>query len=822
MSEFLLELFCEEIPARMQARAEGDLSRLISDHLKTEGLSFERLETLSGPRRLALVLTGVPVKTADVSEERKGPRVGAPDKAVEGFLRGAGLASLDQCETREDKKGAFYVALIERPGRPAAEVLAEAVKAAVEDFPWPKSMKFGEGDRAQRWVRPLHRIVALLDGAVIPLSVFGIDASNLTEGHRVHNVNGLNGERVFAVTSFADYVEQLRKNGVEPHRGERRARILQEAREVSFEAGLELVEDQGLLEEVTGLAEHPVAILGDMDPDFLDLPDEVIALSMKVHQKYFAVRDPKTGELAAKFVMIANQKAPDGGEAIARGASRVLSARLADARHFWDLDRKTGLAAMAPELSKVTFHEKLGTVADKVERVAALARELAPSVGADPGLAETAARLAKADLVSQMVYEFPELQGEMGRYYALQPQNTAFPAKPQAQSRDLPGSSQQGPGSAPEPGSGLSGDSGLLEGVSKADRQAVADAIRDHYKPQGPGEAVPAAPVSVAVALADKLDTLVGFWAIDEKPTGSKDPFALRRAALGIIRMLLEGSHRLLFQSRIPDCYWQIIKPRWDDRTAWWFFEPDREMPARFILLDTAHSREQVSAPDSSFRNCRIALFNKDDANVGNGMLLSQSQLDELSAVRLSPLADIVDDLLSFFADRLKVHLKDDGVRHDVIDAVFAPRLDGTVDDDLVRVTNKSKALQAFLETDDGAALQAGYTRAANILKAEEKKDGATAGDPDEDYFARAPEIAERALIEALVVNGAKADAALKDEDFEAAMRALAALREPVDAFFESVTVNHENPILRRNRLALLARIRRAVQAVADFDRLEG
>jgi len=743
MSEFLLELFCEEIPARMQARAESDLARLIGDHLKGQGLTFDALETMSGPRRLGLVIVGLPEKTADVSEERKGPRIDAPAKALEGFLRGAGLSSLEACETRSDKKGEYYVARIEKPGRPAADVLAEAVKACVENFPWPKSMKFGEGDRAQRWVRPLHRIIALLDGQVVPVSVFGIEASNLTEGHRVHNENGLNGERVFPVSAFADYVARLRANGVEPHRGERRARILADAREICFEAGLELVEDDGLLDEVAGLAEHPVAILGDMDPAFLDLPDEVIALSMKVHQKYFAVRDPKAGELAAKFVMVANQAAPDGGKAIAAGAARVLSARLSDARHFWDLDRRRGLDAMAPELSKVTFHEKLGTVAEKAARVAALARELAPAVGADPDLAERAARLAKADLVSQMVYEFPELQGVMGRYYALE-----FPAKPQAQSRDRAQDEAldpaRGPGSAPEQGSGLSGNSGFLSGLSDEQRQAVADAIRDHYKPQGPGDALPASPVSVAVALADKLDTLAGFWSINEKPTGSKDPFALRRAALGVIRIVLEGALRL---------------------------------PIRGAVSAAA------TGPNAA--------------------------------------AD-ADALLSFFADRLKVHLKDEGVRHDVIDAVFAPRLDGTVDDDLVRVTDKARALQSFLETEDGAALQAGYTRAANILKAEEKKDGAAAGEPDAAYLQNAPEAAERALIEALETNGKMAAQALNAEDFEAAMRALAALREPVDAFFDTVTVNADDPMLRRNRLALLARVRRAVQAVADFDRLEG
>jgi glycyl-tRNA synthetase beta chain len=418
MSQLLLEFFCEEIPARMQARAEADLERLMSERLKGAGLTWDSLQTFSGPRRLGLVIEGLPAKTDDVREERKGPKVGAPDKAIEGFLRSAGLDSLDQCKIEAGKKGEFYVALIEKPGRATADVVADAVPDIAKAFPWPKSMKFGEGERQQRWVRPLQRVICLIDGSVVAAEVFGIAASNVTEGHRVH------GGGAFAVKDFADYEAQLRANGVILHRAERRALILEGARQVCAEAGYALVEDQGLLEEVTGLVEHPVPVLGEMDPDFLDLPPEVITLTMKTHQKYFAVRDPQkdgksSGELAAKFVVIANQDAPDGGQAIAAGNARVLSARLADARHFWDLDRKTGLEAMAGELSKVTFHEKLGTVADKTERVAALARELAPAVGADPDLAEKAARLAKADLVSQMVYEFPELQGAMGRYYAL-------------------------------------------------------------------------------------------------------------------------------------------------------------------------------------------------------------------------------------------------------------------------------------------------------------------------------------------------------------------------------------------------------------------
>ncbi|MFW5660965.1 MAG: glycine--tRNA ligase subunit beta, partial [Oceanicaulis sp.] len=605
MAQFLLEFFSEEIPARMQARAEADLERLVTAALKEAGLGGGSLQTFSGPRRLGLVMEGLPEKTEDVREERKGPRTDAPDKAIEGFLRGAGLTSIDQCKIEEGKKGAFYVAVIEKPGRETKAVLAEAIPEVVKAFPWPKSMKFGEGEAAQRWVRPLQRILALLDGAVIPAEVFGVKASNLTEGHRIH------GSGPFEVSGWEDYCAGLKANGVVLMRSERKAKILLDARKVCADEGLTLVEDEGLLEEVTGLVEHPCAILGDMDPEFLDLPPEVIQLTMKTHQKYFAVQD-KDGKLAPKFVVIANQDAPDGGEAIAAGNARVLSARLSDARHFWDLDRRKGLEAMAFELSKVTFHEKLGTVADKVERVAALARELAPAVGADPELAYLAAKLAKADLVSQMVYEFPELQGVMGRYYVLE-----SPAKPEAQSRDLPqDSAAPGPGSAPEQSSGLSGNSGVLAKLSEDQRRAVADAIRDHYKPQGPSDAVPTAPVSAALALADKLDTLVGFWAIDEKPTGSKDPFALRRAALGVIRVLLEGGLRLRLHPTFAE----------------------------------------ACGPD------QIAQHATKNWGGSKGV------------------AGLGVDLEFFFADRLKVHLKGEGVRHDVIDAVFAPRIDGTVD----------------------------------------------------------------------------------------------------------------------------------------------
>lgn len=744
MAQLLLEFFSEEIPARMQARAEADLERLLSAALKEAGLGWESFETFSGPRRLGCVIEGLPLETEAVREERKGPRTDAPEQALQGFMRGAGVASLDQCEVREDKKGSFYVAIIETPGRRTADVIAAAIPQIARDFPWPKSMKFGEGEKTQRWVRPLQRVLCLLDGDVVPFEVFGIATGNETEGHRRM------GRGPFVVKDFADYETTLREKGKVVHkRADRMAVIAEQAAKVCADAGLKLVEDEGLLNEVAGLAEWPIAILGQMDPDFLDLPPEVIQLTMKTHQKYFAVARAD-GSLAANFVVIANQDAPDGGKAIAAGNARVLFARLSDARHFWDKDIARGLEDMATDLSKVTFHEKLGTVADKVERVAALARELAPSVGADPDLAERAARLAKADLVSQMVYEFPELQGVMGRYYALE---------------------------AGEPAE-------------------VADAIRDHYKPQGPSDAVPTAPVSAAVALADKLDTLVGFWAIDEKPTGSKDPFALRRAALGVIRVLLENSIR---------------------------------KPVRFLFRDL-FTKEKFRSEGQLADDVIDKLY-----GLPSGTLTKEQLEDALGRVVFNSVFPVepgdhfrwsierATDLLAFFADRLKVHLKDEGVRHDVIDAVFA-----LGDDDLVRVTNRARALQAFLDSEDGAALLAGYRRAANILKAEEKKDAngfaADLGDGvlDADYLKGDLQPEETALIGALETASNDVKAAVETEDFEGAMRSLAVLRGPVDAFFDKVTVNADNAMLRRNRLRLLARIRSDAHVVADLGRIEG
>ena len=800
MRQLLLEIFSEEIPARMQPRAEADLERLLSAALKAAGLGWTSFRTFAGPRRLGCVIEGLPEKTEDVREERKGPRTDAPEKALEGFMRGAGISSLDQCEKRQDKKGVFYVAILEKPGVSTADVIATAIPDLVKNFPWPKSMKFGEDARTQRWVRPLQRIVCVFGGEVVPVAVFGLTASNVTEGHRMH------GSGPFTVTDFADYQRQLEGEGhVLIHRADREKLILEGAKTVCAEAGLELIEDAGLLTEVAGLAERPIPLLGQMDTDFLDLPPEVIQLSMKTHQKYFAVRDPKTGALAPNFVVVANQAAPDGGQAIAAGNARVLSARLSDARHFWDNDRKTPLSDMAGELDKVTFHQKLGSVADKVERVAALARELASAVGANADLAEKAARLSKADLVSEMVYEFPELQGAMGRYYTLEqwrnpPSDPSRPAAraPQDEVGGLDKGSQSG-GAKKEPHPEVRPEGAskgeVLEGLSKSEAQQIADAIRDHYKPQGPSDAVPTAPVSAAVALADKLDTLVGFWAIDEKPTGSKDPFALRRAALGVIRILLTTLTRLSLTSATLASHRALCAQSYKEGSGGINFWNDTEkFKPHFSLME-------YQSPEAEAKYEYITIFPRTLGDI----------------VEIAKATETASDLLAFFADRLKVHLKDDGISHDVIDAVFA-----LGDDDVVRVTNRARALQGFLDTEDGKALHAGYKRAANILKAEEKSDGEGAFDGalDSDYSPQ--ESQEKALIAALNDVRPATEKAVAAEDFDGAMTALSHLRGPVDAFFDKVTVNDKDDMLRRNRLRLLASIRAAAHTVADFGRIEG
>ncbi|MGZ3280923.1 MAG: glycine--tRNA ligase subunit beta [Caulobacteraceae bacterium] len=670
MPQLLLELFSEEIPARMQAQAARDLERMARERLAEAGFLPEGVKAFAGPRRLTLAVDGLAPAQSDRHEERKGPRANAPDQAIEGFLRSTGLTR-DQLVERD---GVLF-ATIHKHGRPTPEIVAEMVDQIVRGFPWPKSMTWGSGKL--RWVRPLQSILCVFDGEVVPFEIDGVASGDLTKGHRFRG-----GRQAFRARTFEQYAEGLRANFVVLDPEERKARILHEARTLCHARNLELVEDEGLLDEVAGLAEWPTPILGDMDPAFLDLPPEVIRTSMRTHQKYFAVRDPSTGKLAPHFLAVANIEATDGGAVIAAGNARVLSARLNDARFFWDEDRKVPLESRLDKLKGVTFHAKLGTMYERVERIASLARHIAPMVGADMETAERAARLAKADLGSGMVGEFPELQGLMGGYYAR--------------------------------GEGL-GD-------------VIADAVRDHYKPVGPSDSVPSAPISVAVALADKLDTLIGFFSIDEKPTGSKDPYALRRAALGVIRILLEGRLRVPLHRVVP--------------------------------------------------------------------------------------ADVGADLGVFFADRLKVTLREQGKRHDLVDAVFA-----LGDDDLVRVVDRIEALDAFLKTEDGKNLLAGYRRAANILKAEEKKGplptGAAMmmdGAPDE----------ETTLLVVLRVAAPEIGAEVANEAFTDALSTLASLRGPVDAFFEKVLVNAEDAAVRQNRLRLLAQVRDAMGLVADFSLIAG
>ncbi|QFT65198.1 Glycine--tRNA ligase beta subunit [Labrenzia sp. THAF35] len=695
MPDLLLELFSEEIPARMQRKAAEDLKSLVTNALVDAGLPYEGAKAFATPRRLALHVAGVPAGSAATREERKGPRVGSPEKALEGFLRGAGLTSIDQATIQTDpKKGDFYVAVIEKPGRSAIDVIAEFMPGILRNFPWPKAMRWGTG--STRWVRPLHSIVATFgpeteEPDVVPFEFDGIKAGKTTRGHRFL------ADEAFDVRRFDDYAPSLEKHKVVLDADRRKDIIQNDAKDCALALGLDLVEDPGLLEEVAGLVEWPVVLTGSFDEDFLTIPDECIQLTIKVNQKCFVLKNPVTGRLANKFVLISNIIADDGGKLIVAGNEKVIRARLSDARFFWETDLKSKLSDNLPKLDEVKFHEKLGSVGERVKRLIALSAELATVAGADETRAKRAAELAKADLVSNMVFEFPELQGLMGRYYAT------------AQGEDA----------------------------------SVATAIEEHYKPQGPSDSVPTDPVAVAVALAEKLDLLAGFWAIDEKPTGSKDPYALRRAALGVIRIILENNLRI----RLGDAI--------------------------------------------------------------------RSSLD-LQGVEASDPAALVADLLSFFGDRLKVHLKDEGARHDLIDAVFA--LEGQ--DDLLMVVRRVEALGKFVSSDDGTNLLAGYKRAVNILKAEEKKDGSpVSGKPHADHFQ---EQAEIDLAAAIDVARAEAADAVASENFEGAMEALSKLRAPVDRFFDDILVNAEDATLRMNRLQLLAEIRDATHVVADFSKVAG
>ena len=742
--DYLLELFSEEIPARMQRRAGEDLLKLVTNGLVEAGITYESAAVFTTPRRLCLSVCGVLQESPTVREERKGPRVGAPDKAIEGFLRGAGV-SRDDLVVKPDKKGDIYVAEIVKPGRAAAEVLTEVVSDTIHNFPWPKSMRWGAGQ--MRWVRPLHSVLSILEKneevEVVPVSV-DVPVGDSTEGHRFM------GAGRFSVTGFEDYEAKLKAAYVMLDPAERADKIWHDATNAAFAQGLEVVEDRGLLAEVAGLVEWPVVLMGDIAEDFFELPPEVLQSSMREHQKFFSVRNPKTGRIE-KFITVANRETADSGATILAGNQKVLFARLSDAKFFWENDLRVPLADMAAKLANVTFHNKLGTQAERVARIAALAREIAPMVGADAALAGQAAEICKADLMSEMVYEFPELQGLMGRYYA--------------QEAGLP--------------------------------QAVANACEQHWQPLGPSDDVPSAPVSVAVALADKIDTLTGFWAIDEKPTGSKDPFALRRAALGVIRLVLENGVRV-------------------------------ELIPLFIthFLLTAGSIQRQADRAFAHSTQKTGDYQSDDDHPFDNWLDKQGTLrnwyDAVDYLKLGYdegrrlIDDTSSNLLAFFHDRLKVYLKDKGIRHDVIDACL--KMPGN--DDLTLLVKRAEALQAFLNSDDGENLLQGYKRANNILRAEEKKDGvAYEGTPDV-KFAEDP--AEKALFKALNEAGPKIEAALSAENIEAAMAALAALRAPIDGFFDGVQVNADNDIIRRNRLCLLNEIREVMHKVAMFSEISG
>ncbi|ODT64497.1 MAG: glycine--tRNA ligase subunit beta [Phenylobacterium sp. SCN 69-14] len=760
MPQLLIELFSEEIPARMQVQAARDLDRMVRERLAEQGLLPEGLKTFAGPRRLTLAAEGLPAAQGDRHEERKGPRVGAPDAAIEGFLRSTGL-SRDQLV---EKDGVWF-AHIHRKGRPTPEIVAEILDHVIRNFPWPKSMTWGTG--TLRWVRPLKRIVFLFDGQVVPLNLDGIEAGDVTEGHRF-----MGSGKPFKVKDFESYRDKLAAHFVILDVEERKDRIMDGARTLCFARNLELVDDDGLLDEVAGLAEWPTPVLGDMDPAFLDLPPEVIRTSMRTHQKYFAVRPAGEagGKLAPHFITVANIEAPDGGKEIARGNAKVLSARLNDARFFWDEDRKITLEERLAKLSGVTFHARLGTLAERVERLELLARAIAPRVGADPAKAVLAAHLCKADLATGMVGEFPELQGLMGGYYARE------------------------------------------EKISPV----VADAIRDHYKPVGAGDEAPDTPVTMALAIAEKLDTLTAFFAIDEKPTGSRDPYALRRAALGVIRILLGSEARAPIRELVADWY----------RSLRCYVDPGRALYVSTRrttgYLGPAYRRPSEvfqtyveEFEDALLEGVPYVVSTTEDFDIRFDRSAAAGEAPEGEVLyQFRPYPVVADEVLGFMADRLKVALRDQGKRHDLVDAVFA-----LGDDDLVRIVARVEALDGFLSGADGQNLLAGYKRAGNILKAEEKKGELPAGPAVAMPGAPAE---EGALIAALEAAEPSVAQALQQEDFAGAMRALSGLRAPVDAFFEAVLVNSENAAERDNRLRLLVQVRDLMERVADFSQVTG
>ncbi|NPD19673.1 glycine--tRNA ligase subunit beta [Alterinioella nitratireducens] len=778
MPDLLLELFSEEIPARMQTRAAADLKKLVTDGLVEAGLTYASAGAFATPRRLCLTVEGLTGESPTVTEERKGPRADAPEKALEGFLRATGLTRED-LEIRDDKKGQTWFAQFTRPGRKAEAIIAELIPAVIRNFPWPKSMRWGAG--SLRWVRPLHSILCILtdeNGAsVVPFDVDGIASGDTTRGHRFM------GPEAFSVTSFDDYAGKLKRAHVVLSAEDRAATIWNDATNAAFAAGLEVVEDKGLLAEVAGLVEWPVVLMGEIGAEFMELPPEVLQTSMREHQKFFSVKHPKTGRIE-RFITVANRETADHGATILAGNSKVLTARLSDAKFFWENDlrvAKTNMSRWTQALENVTFHRKLGTQAARIDRIAALARELAPVVGADADEAEQAARIAKADLNSEMVYEFPELQGLMGRYYA---QAAGF-------------------------------------------GEAVAKAAEEHYSPLGPTDDVPTSPVSVAVALADKLDTLTGFWAIDEKPTGSKDPFALRRAALGVIRLVLGNGLRLGITS--------IVEAR--ALVALGALETVDELKRLAALV---RAKTEALNEKGEFGRSLLSVLPKQDVadakaleqsvNILRGTLEGLSKadsdvrqaLEDMFAIktRLDTIRakskDLTDDLLAFLHDRLKVHLRDQNIRHDIIDACLAM----PANDDLTLLVKRAEALSAFFATSDGENLVQGYKRAANILAQAEEKDGVEYRFGADAKFAETEE--ERALFAALERANATVTPALEQDDFSAAMTALADLRAPIDAFFDTVQVNAENEILRRNRLNLLHEITAACGKIADLSRLEG
>jgi glycyl-tRNA synthetase beta chain len=748
MPELLFELFSEEIPARMQSKAADDLRRMVTDRLVAEGLVYEGAKAFATPRRLTLTVHGIPARQSDLKEERRGPRVGGPEAAIAGFLKATGLASLEEAKIQRDpKKGDFYVALIEKPGRATLDVLADMLPVIIRTFPWPKSMRWGERSvkpGALQWVRPLHCIVATFgmeteEPEVVKFAVDGIEAGQTTYGHRFM------APAPISVRRFEDYQAKLHAAKVVLEPQARKDIILADAQQLAFAQGFELIEDQALLDEVAGLVEWPVVMMGSFEKEFLSIPHEVIRATIRNNMKCFVVSDPKAGGLTNKFVLTANIEASDGGKAIVAGNERVIRARLSDAKFFYETDLKNWKEKSIDELlqkfENIVFHEKLGTQARRIERIELLAAEIAPFVGADVDKAKRAAKLAKTDLLTEVVGEFPELQGLMGKYYA-----------------------------------------------SKNEDVSVAQAIEEHYKPQGPNDRVPSDPVSVTVALADKIDTLVGFWAIDEKPTGSKDPFALRRAALGVIRIILDNSLRLpLLDVLIPA-----------------HIEIREELKHQKLDLQAEILRRLLKEGLSSRRANRILRDFEQSAFP-----------DELSEAERNKALSEVTDLLSFFDDRLKIQLREQGGRHDLADAVFELK----DEDDLLLIVRRVEALGKFLDTDDGKNLLAGTKRAANILRIEEKKDGkAYDGAPDPALYSLDE---EKKLAKAIDQVKAEASAAVAKEDFAGAMSAMAKLRPMVDAFFDKVKVNDDDPQVRENRLKLLNEIRAATRAVADFSRIQ-